>query len=84
MSRRRVRVTDGLTADDKAIYNRLPLARVLGLKKMMRHDYGMDWSIFLGRALAKDRGASPLTVQRNVALFESDDYPIKVTVGVGK
>ena len=75
-------VSDGLTIEDYEIYRRLPLARLITLNEMIRHDYRADLGVMQARTLASSRGATPVDVQRNVLALDSDEYPIQCKIGV--
>jgi len=40
-----------------------------------------DYQIARARVKAAQRGATPAEVERNVMLFDSDEFPVKVTIG---
>jgi hypothetical protein len=71
-------IYDSWSSEDYQRLNKLNMKRKLVALAMVRKGDRQDALVMKMRAFAKERGASPLEVQQNVARFDSDAFPIPV------
>jgi hypothetical protein len=73
------KVSDRLTAADRKIWDRMPLAGRL----MARRDQH-DADVMRARTLAHGRGATAVEIERNVLAFDWDSFPVPTNISAAR